>query len=254
MPIHDWTRVDASIFHDFHHEWITTTKHAINRRLRGTDYYALAEQIVGGLGPDVLTLQHPLGGKKLKKASAQSTSGGIALADSPPQVRFRIAQAGKWYATRKKAVTVRHVSEHRVVAVLEILSPGNKSGRGALAAFERKAQDLLNAGIHLMLVDLFPPTRRDPEGIHPIVWDAEDDDTFRFDPAKPLTRASYVAAPMPEAFIEPVGAGEALPTMPLFLTQYEYVPVPLEATYETALKGVPDFWREVLEQKQKRKS
>jgi len=23
MPIHDWTRVDAEIFHHFHHDWIT---------------------------------------------------------------------------------------------------------------------------------------------------------------------------------------------------------------------------------------
>lgn len=22
MPLHDWTRVDAGIFHAFHHEWI----------------------------------------------------------------------------------------------------------------------------------------------------------------------------------------------------------------------------------------
>jgi len=28
MPIHDWTRVDAGLFHDFHHEWISTTKRA----------------------------------------------------------------------------------------------------------------------------------------------------------------------------------------------------------------------------------
>jgi len=59
MPIHDWTRVGAGIFHHFHHEWITAIAHAVNGVLRGTDYYALAEQIVGGLGPDVLTLQHP---------------------------------------------------------------------------------------------------------------------------------------------------------------------------------------------------
>jgi hypothetical protein len=253
MPIHDWTRVDAGIFHHFHHDWITEISRTLNRKLKGMDYYALAEQIAGGLGPDVLTLQHPLGVKKPKKSSAQSLKAGVALADSPPVVRFRITKAGKWYAVRKKAVTIRHVSEHRVVAVLEILSPGNKSGRGALAALERKAQDLLHAGIHLMLVDLFPPTRRDPEGIHPIVWDAEDDDTFRFDPAKPLTCASYVAGPIPEAFVEPVAVGDPLPTMPLFVTPYEYVPVPLEATYETALEGVPDFWREVVEQKQKRK-
>jgi len=57
MPIHDWTRVDAGIFHDFHHEWISTIKRALNAGVLPPDYYALAEQIAGGLGPDVLTLE-----------------------------------------------------------------------------------------------------------------------------------------------------------------------------------------------------
>jgi hypothetical protein len=26
MPIHDWSRVDAGIFHDFHHAWIEQLK------------------------------------------------------------------------------------------------------------------------------------------------------------------------------------------------------------------------------------
>ncbi len=31
MPMHDWTRVDAGIYHDFHHEWISEIKRALNR-------------------------------------------------------------------------------------------------------------------------------------------------------------------------------------------------------------------------------
>jgi hypothetical protein len=31
MPIHDWTRVDAGIFIDFHHAWIKVIKRALNR-------------------------------------------------------------------------------------------------------------------------------------------------------------------------------------------------------------------------------
>lgn len=30
MPIHDWTKVNAGIFHDFHHDWITMIKRALN--------------------------------------------------------------------------------------------------------------------------------------------------------------------------------------------------------------------------------
>ncbi len=59
MPVHDWTRVPAGILHDFHLEWIATVKHALNRVLTGSEYYALAEQWAGGWGPDILTLQRP---------------------------------------------------------------------------------------------------------------------------------------------------------------------------------------------------
>ena len=31
MPIHDWTRVDAGIFHAFHHGWIEEMARALNR-------------------------------------------------------------------------------------------------------------------------------------------------------------------------------------------------------------------------------
>src|SRR5262249_20616356 len=61
------------------------------------------------------------------------------------------------YARKAKAVVVRHTSGHEVVAMVEIVSPGNKSSRAALASFVRKAQEVLAAGIHLLIIDLFPP-------------------------------------------------------------------------------------------------
>ncbi len=255
MPVHDWTRVAAGIFHDFHHEWISTIKHAVNRCLQGTNYYALAEQLAGGWGPDVLTLQRPLSpvgsarrerGKKAPKPVALLSGGAVALAASPPKLRYRITDAKKWYAAKKKAVLIRHVSENKVVAVLEVLSPGNKASRGDLDDFVRKVHDLLQAGIHFALVDLFPPSRRDPQGIHPILWGDEDEETFSFDPAKPLTCASYRAGPLAEAFVEPVGVGDTLPHLPVFLRAEEYLPIPLEETYQAAFAAVPDFWREEL--------
>src|SRR6266851_2379946 len=57
MPVHDWTRVDAGIFHAFHHGWIEELARALNRGVLPSDYYALPEQHAAGFGPDVLTLQ-----------------------------------------------------------------------------------------------------------------------------------------------------------------------------------------------------
>jgi hypothetical protein len=66
-------------------------------------------------------------------------------------------------------------------------------------------------------------------------------------PDKPLTLASYEAGPAQAAYVEPIGIGEALPDMPLFLAPERYVNVPLEATYMAAYSGVPLRWRWVLE-------
>ncbi len=93
-------------------------------------------------------------------------------------------------------------------------------------------------------MDLFPPTARDPQGIHPVVWG--EDDAFRFDPSKPLTCAAYIGGTGTEAFVEPVAVGDKLPDLAVFLTLEEYISVPLESTYQAAFDAVPDFWREAL--------
>src|SRR6266513_2358567 len=95
MPIHDWTRVDAGIFHAFHHDWITELSRALNRGLLPAEYYALPEQIAGDLGPDVLTLRRP--GSNGTPPGLEPPSGGIALAVAPPRVRFRIRSEANQY-------------------------------------------------------------------------------------------------------------------------------------------------------------
>jgi hypothetical protein len=44
MPIHDWSRVDAGIFHHFHHAWIERIKRLLNSGVLRPDHYAMAEQ------------------------------------------------------------------------------------------------------------------------------------------------------------------------------------------------------------------
>jgi hypothetical protein len=243
MPVHDWTRVEAGIFHDFHHEWISTIKRALNAGLLPPDHYALAEQIAGGLGPDVLTLRRPAAGT----LPVDDPAGGIALAAVPPKVQHRVRAERDWYAAKAKAVVIRHKSNHQVIALVEIVSPGNKSNRHGIRAFVQKAVEALQAGIHLLIVDVFPPGPRDPEGIHKVIWEEVGDDDFKPTADKPLTQVAYTGGPCPEAFVGQTAVGAALPEMPLFLTPEVYVPVPLEATYAAAWEAVPSYWRDVLE-------
>jgi hypothetical protein len=150
------------------------------------------------------------------------------------------------YAKRADRVVIRH-GRGRVVAIIEIVSPGNKDSRNAMRSFVEKAADILNQGVHLVVVvDLFPPTPRDPQGIHKVIWDEFGDMPFDFLPDKPLTVASYIGGDLPTAYVESVGVGDRLPDIPLFLTEYDHVPLPLEATYEQAWAVFPDLLKEVI--------
>ena len=57
MPIHDWTRVEAGDFHDFHQCWVVAIRNALNAGLLPVGYMAMAEQVTGRPIPDVVTLQ-----------------------------------------------------------------------------------------------------------------------------------------------------------------------------------------------------
>jgi len=239
MPMHDWKKVEAAIFHAFHHDWITAIGQALNAGLLPADYYALPEQVAAGFGPDVLTLQTQPPG---------DPAGAVTATQPRPKTRYTAETAAEFYRREKSSIVVRHVSGDRMVAVLEIVSPGNKSTREGFRAFVNKACDLLENGIHLLLVDPFPPTKRDPEGIHSAIWGEVTDDLFVPPVDKPLTLFAYETGPTTRAYIEPIAVGDALADMPLFLEPDHYVAVPFEATYMAALSAMPLRWRRVLEQ------
>jgi hypothetical protein len=221
MPIHDWTRVDAGTFHHFHHRWIAAIGDALNGGLLPPGYIAMAEQVTGRPIPDVVTSQ------------ARGPEGGIAVAMAPPTARVIARLERINYAKRANRVVIRH-GLGKVVPIIEIVSPGNKESRHAIRSFVEKAADILNQGVNLLVVDLFPPTPRDPQGIHGAIWDELADEPFELPHGKPLTVASYLGGDMLTAYVEPVGIGDALPPLPIFLSEDRYIPAPLETTYQEA--------------------
>jgi hypothetical protein len=245
MPIHDWTRVKDGIFHAFHHEWITELARALNRGRLPDDYYALPEQFAAGFGPDVLTLQGAGDDNGDVTPPASSAGGGLALAT--PKIQPIAETEMEFYRRKKKRLTVRHVSGDRIVAMIEIVSPGNKAARNPMRAFVQKAAELLHNGIHLMLLDLHPPGKRDPEGIHNEVWQEITGQEYALPRDKPLTLASYDAGNALRAYVVQCAVGDALTDMPLFLQPGLAVTVPLEDTYNAAFAEVPRRWRRVLD-------
>jgi hypothetical protein len=241
MPAHDWTRVDAGLFHAFHHRWIAALCDALNAGGLPADYFALPEQRIQGPIPDVLTLQLSPGGE-----SQGNGTGGLAVATAPPRVRLVKRTEADIYAAKTSRITVHH-RHGDIVAVIEIVSPGNKGSRNEFRAFVQKSADLIRQGVHLLLVDLFPPGPRDPHGVAKAVWDEFQEEDFDRPADKPLSAASYDAGTERVAYVEFFAVGDPLPDMPLFLKPEFYVPAPLEATYQTAWQVFPAALKGLLE-------
>ena len=211
MPVHDWTRVDAGLFHAFHHGWICKLCDALNTARLPPDYYSLIEPNRHG-----------------------------SIADGMQRSEAAL------YADKADCITVRH-RRGNAVAVIEIVSPGNKSSRADLRAFVTKSVELIRQKVHLMVIDLFPPGLHDPQGIHKAIWDEIDDARFELPPGRTLTLAAYDAGPSPVAYVDCVAVGDILPDMPLFLAPEFYLPAPLESTYQTTWNAFPAVLKRLLE-------
>ncbi len=229
MPIHDWTRVSFGTFHNFHQGWMITLRDALNAGRLPEGYFAMAEQVVG----------RPEGDDKALEVDRSLPPGGGGLATATrPATTFVLAAEEERYAGKATHLAIHH-GLGRVVAIVEIVSPGNKNSRHALRAFADKAVELILEGVNLLVVDLFPPGPRDPQGIHPAIWDEISDRPFALPPDKPLTLAAYQCMPTKMAYVEPVAVGDRLPEMPLFLHGDWHVRAPLDEAYQAAWDVLP---------------
>lgn len=248
MPIHDWTRVDAGVFHDFHQSWIISLRNVLNDGLLPSDFYAMAEQVAEGPIPDVVTLEQIDASNRAFSDMGKGSSS-VAVLESPPQTRYSHDVDIDLYAGRATHVVVRHVSGDRVIGYIEIVSPGNKHSEVAMRSFLDKLARALRSGCHLLVLDLHPPTPRDVRGIHAQFWEQHFGDASApgVDEQHPLGMAAYRSSLRPTAYFEPFSVGDVLIDMPIFLTPDRYVNLPLEATYNEAWRGVPSRWRQVIE-------
>ncbi len=260
MAIHDWSKFSSKIFHHIHQRWIGTIADALNQGFLQDPYYALTEQHGAGFEPDMLALRteptvetgsdfgfDPSADDHGSDNSTAANEGGNGVSLAEPRVRVRAETDLSFYRRKQNVVTVRHASGDRLVSVVEVVSKANKSGRKAFGDFIDKTIMLLEHRIHVLILDLQPPTSRDPNGIHGAVWEEIAGEEYVRPADKPLTLASYEASGGVRAFVEPVGVGDDLIGMPLFLALGRHVAVPLEETYRTAFASVPPRWRDVLD-------
>ena len=140
------------------------------------------------------------------------------------------------YSRKANRIVVRH-ELGQVLAVIEVVSPGNSVH--AVRSLVNKLAQLLFQGINLLVVDPLPPTPRDPQGLHALLWSEITDQTFTLPAGRPLTFVSYQAEPIKTAWVETLTLGSPLPIMPLFLHGDFYVDLPLEASYQETWRVLP---------------
>ena len=237
MPIHDWKRVNAGIFHHFHNSWIEEIARFLNRGQLPRGYYALAEQMTGDFGPDVLTLQLPV--DRSLSASPNLTEASRWLmrrrrSGFTPGPRFDI------YAAKAKTVVIRHRSRHQIIAMVEIVSPGEQEWPDCVRRLRSQSRSSLafrhpSADRRSIPADGMR-SRRHPSGdlgqgrrrgFRSAGRQAPDLRVLRGLPGSQRSSSSRWRS------------ADSLPDMPLFLTRQVYVPVPLEATYSAAWEALP---------------
>lgn len=241
MPLHDWTRVRAGLFHDFHNTWLIHLKEALNDGVLPPGYLALTDQRVGIHIPDVTATGPPNG------------DGGEAANGHPaarPHADQTVTLAARRRVVRRRVLVL---DGNEVAAVVEIVSPTNKDGPQNVAEFAEKAADLLASRVHLAVVDVLPPGPADAGGMHPPIARRYAGrkrigrrDTEAPPADRPLTFVGYQASTPPVAYLNYGAVGLPLPAVPLFLRGSRYVDLPLEQTYMTGYTRLPAAIRALL--------
>ena len=251
MPLHDWTRVDAGIFHAFHVAWIPEIQKVLNGGLLPEGYYALAEQHAGRAIADVLTLHASsadpgasAGAPAVAPGDGRSRPGRCASPDAAP-AHGRTGGAGPpplpGHPPRQRPPPHR---PHRDRLAGE---------QGPLAVTSRTSSTRppppwTSACICCWWTCSRPAPTISRGCTAPSSSELEaSDEPYDVPADEPATLASYAAGPAVEIYVEHVAVGAPLPEMPLFLRPRPLHQRAAGADLPGRLRRMPAFWRGVLE-------
>ncbi|MBX3399362.1 MAG: DUF4058 family protein [Gemmataceae bacterium] len=241
MPLHDWSKMSAGHFHAFHTSWLIHMAEFLNDGVLPDGFHALPEQHTEGFITDVTTYEvDPIPTRKKTKVG-----GGIALAE--PKSERRVIAKKVVYPGRH--IAIRYAEAPRIVAVIELVSNSNKDRRETVGEFAGKVADYLRMGVHVLVVDILPPSRSTPNGMHAAIWRSLDRDATVESPPedRPFLIASYRAERKPIAYINSIAVDQKLPQGPIYIDSTRYVELPLEASYMETFRRLPKFLKTKLE-------
>ena len=252
MPIHDWGQLDAGHFHNFHLLWIGRIEAVLNEELLPDPFSAVAENVLGDAVPDVLTLEAHLTPSKSDLASSplvrdDSSDSPVALA--PSTVLVQELTLPDQYAMLARRVVIRdRLRGDGFVALIEIVSRANRDAEVRRDQFVNKSVETLRQGIHLLVVDLQPPSRLVPRGFHDEISRVMGNPVPDLPPDRPLQAVSYqvLEGSIVRAHVVPLMVGDTLPEMPIFLLAHSFVRLPLERSYREAFRSLPRHVQKTL--------
>lgn len=245
MAVHDWSRVKAGAFHDFHCSWITHIKETLNNHVLPSGYFAVTEQRTAPWVADIVTLEdfHD------RTNGPALANGNLATLAAGPPKTLRHVSIPRDLAPRARTrrVAVRTSDGERLVAVIEVVPSSNKDRPSSVAVFVDKVNDFLDQEVHVLILDMFRPGKYDPEGLYNLILTSNGTVAVEAPAIDVMTFASISAGDDIDVYLEHLSVGDRLPDMPLFLKPKEYVTLPLETTYQVTWAGFPSKWKRLLE-------
>ena len=232
MPLLDHFRPPLSQrrhWDSFHGAWAEAMAAQLNQALLPERFVAEARVKLGGqVEIDVATFSE-------KEAAANSESGGVAVW-APPQPAAT-ALLGFQDPDIFEVQVLSEADGPRLVAAIELISPGNKDRPANRRLFAVKCASYLQSGVSVILVDVV--TERSGNLHVELLELLRVRLATRGQGSHDLYATAYRTVPAAEglrleAWAEALTLGRALPTLPLWLQPDLCLPLDLEVTYHAA--------------------
>jgi hypothetical protein len=237
MPLRDHFHPPLSTerrWESFHAAWLGSLADALNRDLP-PGYFAEEQTHAGA------SIEIDVGSfAEAERLGVEGNGGGVATLPpqvwSPPRAAFTLPAV---FADDFEVRVIDSRSGPRLVAAIELVSPGNKDRDEQRRAFVTKCASYLYQGIHVVIIDIVTERRANLHNALLEMLQAPPDvrqpDAVQLYAAayRPLRRGEREEIDVsPEA----LAVGAVLPVMPLALSGEYCLPVDLEATYTDAAR------------------
>jgi hypothetical protein len=135
----------------------------------------------------------------------------------------------------KRWILVRHRRAARVASIIDLVTPADKATPEKVRDYAESVIGLLNQHVNYMMFDLLGSSDSNPNGLHYEIWRwFNDDEGHALPDGEPIAYACYRAISMPEAYFDFKPIGDALPDVPIFLSETEHARLPMEPIYQAA--------------------